>query len=187
MIIGIAGKAGSGKDTVASELCRLYGLKRDTLAAPIKRFVQDVFGVSWEVADGTTENGRLEREKKLKNWGKWTVRKLLQFIGTELMRTHICKNIWVKSLIIRMKKHPETNWIVTDVRFPNEMKFLKKYYKDNFIMLKVVRNNVKEINGIKNHESEAYDLKADYVIENNGTLSDLSIAIDEFARIYSLK
>lgn len=187
MIVGMAGKAGSGKDTFAQELSTVYGFKRDALAAPIKRFVEDVFRVSWEIVDGTTKYGREQREKELKHWPGWTVRKLLQIIGTELMRNNICKDIWVRSIVLRMNEEPETNWIVTDVRFPNEMEKLREAYGDKFVMVKVVRDTETKINGIANHESEAYDLPADVVVSNNGTLMDLSKAVKEFAESRGLK
>lgn len=187
MIIGIAGKAGSGKDTFANALIKKYSVKRDTLAAPIKRFVQDVFRVEWDIVDGLTKEGREQREKELSNWPGWTVRKLLQFIGTELMRNNIEKDIWVRSVILRMNEKPKTNWIVTDVRFPNEMDGLRNAYGKDFVMVKVVRNSVKELNGIKNHESEAYDLPADVVIDNNGTLEELMEKVDLFAASVNLK
>ena len=43
MLIGVCGKAGSGKDTIADYLVKKYNFKKIALADPIKRMVEDVF------------------------------------------------------------------------------------------------------------------------------------------------
>ena len=43
MLVGITGKAGSGKDTVGDYLVKSHGFKKIALADPIKRLVKDVF------------------------------------------------------------------------------------------------------------------------------------------------
>ena len=181
MIIGITGKAGSGKDTVALGLLNNFPSTRDTLAAPIKRFVADVFRIPWEVVDGATPEGRIKREQELYNWPGWTPRRLLQFVGTELMRNNIDKDIWVKSIILRIKEgltqDPNVLYVVPDIRFPNEMQRLRDEFGDSFKMVKVIRATNVQLNGIQNHESEAYEIEGDFVIENNGTLAEFEIKI----------
>lgn len=68
---------------------------------------------------------------------KLTPRKLLQLLGTECGRQIIHPNIWVNALFADYKGidnplekgHPEEwgkpNWIITDVRFPNEAQAIK--------------------------------------------------------------
>jgi hypothetical protein len=46
MILGISGKAGAGKDEVASILCKEFRFVRVSLADPLKRFAQEVFQFS---------------------------------------------------------------------------------------------------------------------------------------------
>jgi hypothetical protein len=73
----------------------------------------------------------------LKN--KSTVRELLQVLGTEAGRNVIHTNIWVNSLFSEYKYpncdsipgkicfgHKNPNWIITDVRFPNEAEKIKE-------------------------------------------------------------
>ena len=73
----------------------------------------------------------------LKN--KSTVRELLQVLGTEAGRNVIHTNIWVNSLFSEYKcpkcnsvpdkvcfGHTNPNWIITDVRFPNEAEKIKE-------------------------------------------------------------
>jgi hypothetical protein len=123
MLIGICGKAGAGKDTIGDYLVKKYNFKKIALADPIKRIVKDVF-----VLDDHTVYDRVEREKELENWKGWSVRKLLQFIGTELFRNNIDDSVWVKSLWYRIKNDADNNYVVTDIRFPNELKYFNWWF-----------------------------------------------------------
>jgi len=124
---------------------------------------------------------------------KLTPRLLLQLLGTEAGRQIIHPNIWVNALFANYKPvgdnllegevrkvreedliHP--NWIITDVRFPNEADIIKN---KGGIIIRVNRSQFL-IDGkviLKDeHLSETglddYD-KFDYVIDNNGTVQDL--------------
>jgi hypothetical protein len=174
MLVGITGKAGSGKDTIGDYLVKQYGFKKIALADPIKRLVKDVFAL-----DDYTVYDRIAREKPLKRWKGWTVRKLLQFIGTELFRNNIDDAVWVKSLWYKVQDDKENNYTINDIRFPNEQQFLKKNAKKNFICLKVTRPKCAGKVGLKKHASEAYDLEGDFCIENNETFEKLYNKVDE--------
>jgi len=178
MLVGICGKAGSGKDTIGDYLIQEHGFKKIALADPIKRLVKDVF-----VLDDHTVYDRVARERPLKNFPNWTVRKLLQFIGTELFRQNIDDSIWVKSLWYRIQKDKKNNYVVTDVRFPNELDYFKKNAKKGeFISIKVIRDGCDGVVGLNGHASESYDLKAKHVVENNGTFKDLYGKIDKIMK-----
>ena len=126
-----------------------------------------------------------------------TPRLLLQLLGTEAGREIIHPNIWVNALFADYKvtndcsqhsdglwytsEHGEEesevtpvypNWIITDVRFPNEAKAIKD---KGGILIRIERPGIESHCG-KQHLSEtsldAYD-KFDYVIENDGTVQDL--------------
>lgn len=180
MLIGICGKAGAGKDTIGDYLISKHSYKKIALADPIKRLVEDVF-----VLDKETVYDRVKREQPLEQWDGRSVRELLQFIGTELFRSQIDDAIWVKSLWFRIKRYVEDSfgdYVVTDIRFPNEKNFLKKNAKKNFKLIKVVRKGYKGQVGIKGHKSESYDLDADYVVQNNGSKEQLYKKIDKILK-----
>ena len=197
MLIGICGKAGSGKDTIGDYLVKEYAFKKIALADPIKRLVKDVFAL-----DDHTVYDRVAREQPLQRWPKWSVRTLLQFIGTELFREKIDDAVWVKSLWYKIQDDKENNYVVTDIRFPNELAYFKENAKQGeFYCLKVVRHGCAGHVGIKSHPikrlfyrligkdvrhaSEAYDLGGDFQIINNGTYETLYNKVDDI--MYALK
>src|SRR6185503_18980748 len=68
-------------------------------------------------------------------WGH-SPREILQKVGTELFRERLpelCKNIsddiWIRSVdrqIMNLRKKGLTKFVITDVRFPNELEFIKQ-------------------------------------------------------------
>lgn len=181
MLIGICGKASAGKDTVADYLVKKYSYKKIALADPIKRMVKDVF-----VLDDHTVYDRVAREQPLPQWNGWSVRRFLQIIGTELFRKNIDDAIWVKSLWYRVKADSSSNYVCSDVRFPNEISYLKENCPA-FFTIKVKRYGCDGNVGVKGHESEAYDLDTDYFIENNGTFDELYTKVDGIINIENNK
>ena len=113
-----------------------------------------------------------------------TPRLMLQLLGTECGREIIHPDIWVNALFADYKCPCNNcrpvecdslaNWIVTDVRFPNEAQAIKD--KGGI----VIRVNRYDENGmpyktLNNHPSETAldNYKFDEVIENNGSIEEL--------------
>jgi hypothetical protein len=155
------------------------------------------------------DNGRkLYRMKYMDK--KRTVRWLLQTVGTEAMRDIIHPNIWVNALFAdynaghrdvdcsggsERHKACYPDWIITDVRFPNELQAVKD---KGGISIRVNRNLSCEVckltkterrgkicyeitcpqgreNYQGNHPSETAldNAEFDYVIDNDGSIEDL--------------
>jgi hypothetical protein len=179
-VIGITGYKRSGKDTIGDYIVKKHNYIRLAFADPIKTLCKNVF---------TFTDEQLETDKKedIDDFWGHSPRELLQKIGTELFRetlpklcTNIDSNIWIKSLKYKMmriyKENPQNNkFIITDVRFPNEEKFIRDM---NGILIKVNRSNLCCTNN--KHKSESYIEKivADYNINNNGTINELYNKID---------
>ncbi len=102
-----------------------------------------------------------------------TVRDFLQKLGTDALRMGLHDNVWVNALMADYVKDDESNrlpnWIITDVRFPNEAQAIKD---KGGIIIRVDRPGVKPIN---NHLSEigldSWDF--DYKIFNISDIFDL--------------
>jgi ABC-type dipeptide/oligopeptide/nickel transport system ATPase subunit len=91
-IIGIAGRSGSGKTTVANILERQHGFVVVNLADPIKRAARDFFNFTEEQCWGDLKDVGDTR------YGGLTPRRTFQQIGTEIART-IYEDVWVRYLL----------------------------------------------------------------------------------------
>jgi len=128
MIIGLVGFIGSGKGTVATILER-NGFNRESFAKPVKDVAAAAFGWDRELLEGETIASREWREKPCPIWtsllGKEiTPRKILQLIGTEMFRDQVANDFWVKALQSRIQFAYEPKYVISDVRFPNEIEMI---------------------------------------------------------------
>jgi hypothetical protein len=115
---------------------------------------------------------------------KMTVRDFLQKLGTDAMRMGLHDNVWVNALMAdytseeswlntSLGEKPNVvypNWIITDVRFPNEAQAIKD---KGGIIIRVDRPGVNPIN---DHPSETGldDWKFDYKIANISDIFSLT-------------
>ena len=192
MIIGISGKAGSGKDTAAKMLEVLYAnpdISYEDFANKRYKNFADILIVHFadalkETAQilfrlGEWETNTQEGKKTTINWIGKTVRELLQGIGQGL-RDAIDFDIWVKILFANTKGW--SNYIIADVRYPNEVKAIKER---NGILLRIDRKGA----GAGNHSSEtALDnyKEWDVHIENNGSIENLFETMKIFIKNYPI-
>jgi hypothetical protein len=153
-------------------------------------FKKTYLGNEWDLTKKTDhtliENGKAASEYVK---SKMTVRDLLQKIGTEAMRNGLHPDTWVNALFADYKpvvkewdelgndtlvQYP--NWIITDMRFPNEMQAVKA---NGGITIRVVRPSDKEI-PLDLHPSETAldDAEFDYEIINDGTIEDLKEKVE---------
>lgn len=124
IIIGIAGPARAGKDTLAGFLVQHGDLSRASFAGPIRTFICDLLG--WSLKD--LEERKEEPQDALN--GK-TPRYAMQTLGTEWGRNLIGKNFWAD---IGIRRAVEQFWplfdgkgvVFTDVRFENEAEAIRK-------------------------------------------------------------
>jgi len=106
-----------------------------------------------------------------------SVRELLQKLGTEAIRDGLHPNAWVNALMCeykrpKMSEYNPSNWIVTDVRFPNELEAIEDV---KGLTLKVIRPVKKSKTTARLHPSETSLDKArfNYTIFNDGSIEDL--------------
>jgi hypothetical protein len=107
------------------------------------------------------------------------VRNMLQSLGVGARKT-FGDMFWVQQALRQV--HFEGNYVITDVRYPNEAKAIRDY--DNSQIWRIKRSGVIPVNA---HASEtAMDgEKVDQIFINNGTLEDLKVLIQTRMRAYS--
>lgn len=185
IVVGVIGKAGSGKDTVADHLVRDHGFTKMALADPIRKIVETVFFVDFS----TYNTDRGMRDRPLPDYPTWTVRKLQQIIGTEFFREHVDEDVWIKNLCARVSRcqYPV---VVADIRFPNERDKLKAMLRAagrHMVFVKLTRPGYDGSVGVSGHASEAHDLPGDIEIANDETVAELETAVDKALTKWSKK
>lgn len=179
-IVGIAGYARSGKDTLGSFLVNEHGYERRSFAAALK----DVLYATNPLAEVGPETGGNQKamrpvvflvdeygwdEAKNMSPGFYGVRGLLQRLGTEGGRNVLGQNIWVDTVMSTLTDPTDGKYVFTDMRFPNE--FLAIVHKGG-LALRVVRDEAAPVNPhISETALDGYEF--DGVVDNNGTLDDL--------------
>ena len=117
MIIGLAGGKGCGKSTVAKIINKLHGYEVISFATPIKEMLRVLGLGDAELHDPTI------KEIPLDEYGK-SPREMMQLLGTEFGRNMIDGRIWITAL--RKQLNPQTNYVIDDVRFDNEARFIRE-------------------------------------------------------------
>jgi len=132
MLLSISGLIGSGKDTVADYLVNYMGFERESFASNLKDACSAIFGWDREMLEGRTKEARAERERVDEWWSNrlgianLTPRWVLQNFGTEVCRNHFHIDVWLASLEYDLLKKRNSNIIITDARFRNELDMVKR-------------------------------------------------------------
>jgi hypothetical protein len=176
MIIGLSGYAQAGKDSVANILVENYGYQRVAFADPIRDLL---YATNPMLKEGYRVQGLVD----VYGWDRVKVdypeaRRLLQDLGVGARKT-FGDMFWVQQALRQV--NPEGNYVITDVRFPNEAKAIREY--DNAQIWRIKRAGISAVNS---HESEsAMDGESvDQIFLNNGTLEDLQVLISTRMRAY---
>jgi hypothetical protein len=131
VVVGLMGKKGSGKDTVADYLVARHGFIKLAFADPLKLICRSLFLFSDEQLYGG------EKEVMDERWGV-TPREMMQVVGTDLFRKELPRlipslssgpSVWVRSLVRRvellieerMERGETARVVVTDIRFQDEL------------------------------------------------------------------
>ena len=163
-LIGITGKAGCGKDTVANML-RQRGYETYAFAKPLKAAL---------AAIGFPEpESRLDKEAKYPE-KDYSYRRLMQVFGTDFVRKVLGEQFWVELAEKNVDLAVPT--VITDVRFENEADFIRK---NGGVVWHVIREST--LTGVAaQHPSEkgvVFIPLQDIAIDNRGSLIDLESVV----------
>lgn len=177
-IVGVSGKKGHGKDTVADYLVENYNFKKIAFADPLKQVCATLFNFSDEQLYG-------DKKEVVDEYWKVTPRKLLQYVGTELLREqlgnvipNIGKNIWIEIAKKKMLDSKHDKFVVSDVRFKNELDMVEDMKGLNIRVIRTTNNPQTD-----DHSSEK-DLDEVDVnkIYNDGSFEELYKNIDSLMK-----
>ena len=194
MIIGLVGYIGAGKGTVRDILVRNHGYHGFAFADALKDAVATIFTWPRGLLEGDSNASRAFRERVDVWWSsklgyEVTPRLILQKFGTEACREGIADNIWIAALEKRI--HGYDDVVISDVRFPNEIKFIREaggvifrvkrgddpvWYNDALSTNTVGINTMEEY-GVHESEWAWIGQKIDAEIINEGTKDELKVQV----------
>lgn len=173
-IIGIAGKARSGKDTIANYLWHQYGYTRAAFADPLKLAASHIFGLSRE----QTWDDKL-KEVTIPYWGM-SPRRMFQLLGTEASKPVFGDDVWVKRMQLTLSGLRGDDFVIPDVRFEPEAEMIRK---EGGIILHLHRDDAQAVEAHPSENGIKVDDK-DYNIDNNGTLQAMFRKVDRLVLEY---
>ena len=201
MIVGLVGFIGAGKGTVADLLVERHNFFKESFANSVKDSCAAVFGWDRAMLEGDTPESRAWREQPDKWWSdkfgkEFSPRLALQLMGTEAGRDVFHPDLWVHTVLRRCEQAPYNNYVIADVRFPNEINAIKdsggvvirvrrgddpEWYTlarecNVYNKLDIMRNAYPEV-----HYSEWAWIGAHYdiVMDNNCSLDELKMRVDK--------
>lgn len=174
-IVGISGKAESGKTTFANILREQLELSgKRTLLINYGDFIKFIAKKYYFWNGEKDEGGRA----------------LLQHIGTEQGRNRVDENIWIDMVIniVEVTKNDYQVAIIADCRFPNEFdRWRERGYDMMKIRIERLSHNSKLTEEQKQHLSETaldnYNTEDMIIIQNEGTLEDLKSIAKQMVKV----
>lgn len=184
MLIGISGKAGSGKDTIAEMIEKLVPWSSIYhLADPVKAAAMaiDPWVEIGNNPDGTVHvcrySGIVSKYGESVAKQLPEVRRLYQRIGTEMGRNLFGENFWIDMMYDwYYSREPFVTCVVPDVRFQNEAFAVRNV---GGIMVAVTRPDPYDLGENLRHASETELLRidSDYTISNDGDMEALGMKV----------
>lgn len=167
----VIGQMGSGKDTIAEVLTRLYGYNHTSIAGRLKKIARLLYPKEFAANDRNSQ------------------RIILQQLG-DLLRTRSI-NIFNDALFHEIDTLNLSPVVISDIRYYMEFEY---FTQREFVAVKInisdetrmkrllLRDNQLPSVQARTHKSESEFERMDaYLIDNNGTYEDLERAIVEFA------
>jgi len=165
-IIAFTGTKGSGKDTAANYIHKKIKesgreITSFAFADGLKIIVHNTFNISMEDAE------ILKRDPIFK-LGEFTLREVYQRLGEEI-KSEFNKNIWIDQLLNKIEESTSNIITITDLRYLNEEKELRRFCEDNnhtLIIIKMVRVVNMDQMSVDGHisEQETHLIGADFTV-----------------------
>lgn len=174
LIIGLVGRAGSGKDTAAARLVEQHHFEPHSFAGPVRDMIDTMLGYAG--LNYAYIHERNLKEQPIPGLGV-SYRHLAQTLGTEWGRQCIAPDLWVRiaELALGLPEAPVHDRIVmTDVRFANEAAMIRSR---RGVLVRIVR----DVAPVRGHvsEDELLYIPCQATIHNDGSLASLFDQVDD--------
>lgn len=176
-VLALAGRAGSGKSTVAEHLISEHGYVRVKFAGPLKNMLRAVY--KYNGVTGDEVERRLEGDLKEvpdAALGGRSPRHAMQALGGEWGREMMHSDLWVSMWEAQVQQVLVAgfNVIVDDLRYANEAAAVHKF--GGTVLGLTGRDPVTALLG---HSSEVMDLPMDVEVTNTGTVGELKKNVEK--------
>lgn len=174
-LVGISGKAGAGKDTLAHHLVLHHGYSRIAFADAVKLAAQQVFGLS----EAQTWDDSLKGQV-ITYWGL-TPRQMFQRLG-EALKAEFGQDLWVKRWDMSYNMLRDSgNVVCPDARFDLEAAHIKDLGGS---LIEVTRPGagLTGLEGAHVSERGLQDVEPDVVLVNAGSRQELINSLDVVIR-----
>lgn len=172
LLIGLTGRAGAGKSTVASHLEAEWAFEHAALADPILAMVLALFDDAGISSAWATERALKEQPTVL----GVSYRRIAQTLGTEWGRELIDPDLWLKVAQHKVDaaRLCEDSLVISDVRFANEAAWL---LERGGVLVRITRPGVAPVAA---HTSEDHTdrLPAHHELRNDGSPAALYDQVD---------
>lgn len=170
ILIGLAGPAGSGKDTVRNILELSHDFAGLAFAEPIRAMVRELL-TSNGCSDEYITNREL-KETPIPGLGV-SARHMMQTLGTEWARKCLAEDFWLKlaaTYMADLRGQGYRQFVISDVRFANEAEWVRTQGGEVWMIERP------GLQPVRQHVSECVQFRVDQVLRNDGTLADLERA-----------
>ena len=166
-IIGLAGRAGVGKDTAARFIQEQHpAWQIVAFADPLRRIAADLYDLTHEQM-----TDRALKERPTVEWGL-SPRQILQRLGTEVVRA-VHPKTWIFYALRTIADSDAPGVIIPDVRFDNEVDLVRNLGGRLWWIDRPA------VDPIAKHSSEQQvgESHCDVVIRNDGTLQQFQLSV----------
>lgn len=176
LLIGLTGRARSGKTTAAEYLGGTFMLEHYAFADPLRHGLMAIFNLDASDFEG-------ERKEQPLAWLPHSPRQLMQSMGTEWARDTIHPDVWVMLAeqnldYITAALGAVIGFVVSDIRFENEADLIRRR---GGTVIHINRRNAEPVNahvsetGVKANDNDLY-------VRNDGTVEEFLRSLDETFR-----
>lgn len=193
VILGISGKMGVGKNYVSEAFVIPQLMEMYAILHPRTRLVPYFFSFGSFIKSELYARDASLSYESLFDAKTTETRRRLQEYGTELGRQSVGKDMWIRALelwmriqtegLARIATHDRPLFIIQDIRFPNELAFVKAHADALIIRVEAEDRHIRRLakeksNGMHISETALDDVAFQYVIQNQEDRSHDAISSD---------